>query len=219
MKSFSILAASIALPLFVAADSSSRDAAEIMLGNDEGVLFAATSNPPGSDVCTYSPDRTCYRTGWPSCCGTSGGCDTNSDLSCDLDGSDVCTYSPDKTCYESGWPSCCGTSGGCNTNSDLSCDKSTGTSVCTYAPDRTCYKTGWPRCCRTSTGCHKNSNLSCDISTGFAGSLEGALDEQLGEFEANMYPGDTHYHDDDAFPPHVDGDDLRANFDRKHLRG
>lgn len=216
MKLISILAAT-ALPLFVAADSS-RDAPETMFGDDEGILIAANSKP-GSNVCTYSPDKKCYLSGWPSCCKTSSGCNKNSDLSCDNYGSDVCTYSPDETCYQSGWPSCCDTSSGCNENSDTSCDVWKGTDVCTYAPNKKCYKTGWPRCCRTSSGCRKRSDLSCDKSTGFAGSLEDALDEQLVEFQANMNPDDAHNLDDNAFPPDAEDDVPRANFDRKHLRG
>ena len=72
----------------------------------------------GSSYCTYSPDTTCYQSGWPSCC------EEDSDSAdacpeerppCELDistppivGGSYCTYSPNTACYQSGWPSCCG---------------------------------------------------------------------------------------------------------------
>ncbi|KAL3804941.1 hypothetical protein ACHAW5_006798 [Stephanodiscus triporus] len=210
MKLFCFLAA-IALPLFVAADSP------------EGVLVT-TNAKPRSDVCTYSPDTRCYNTGWPRCCDRRSGCSKRSDLSCDkYTGASIChTIARDSRCWKTGWPRCCRRSSGCNRFSDVSCDNyddKPRSDVCSWGPDYSCYKTGWPRCCDRRSGCNKISNISCDKSTGFAGSLEDALDEQLSEFEANMNPDGAHNHDDDASPPHADCDDLRADFDRKHLRG
>ncbi len=41
------------------------------------VVIAETSStptsPPGSSYCTYSPDTTCYESGWPTCCGVDSG--------------------------------------------------------------------------------------------------------------------------------------------------
>ncbi|KAL7525036.1 hypothetical protein ACHAWF_001181 [Thalassiosira exigua] len=85
----------------------------------------------GGDYCTWSPNTTCYLTGWPACCALpdhSSVCPedpppcgiaapvanlTNVSLTefdgatVDILGSDYCTYSPDTDCYTSGWPDCC----------------------------------------------------------------------------------------------------------------
>jgi hypothetical protein len=44
----------------------------------DGVVITETSStptsPPGSSYCTYSPDTTCYESGWPSCCEDASTC-------------------------------------------------------------------------------------------------------------------------------------------------
>ena len=46
-------------------------------GEDGGVEFVETSSTSvpllGSSYCTYSPNTTCYPSGWPSCCGVDSG--------------------------------------------------------------------------------------------------------------------------------------------------
>jgi hypothetical protein len=75
------------------------------------------NGPPGSNYCTYSPDTSCYLSGWPACCSQSSGvncpktkpiCDNNNNRS----GSSYCTYSADNSCYRNGWPKCCDAASG-----------------------------------------------------------------------------------------------------------
>lgn len=71
------------------------------------------TSPPGSSICTRSPDYNCYITGRPSCCSKNNGKNCPSEMTiCDnypegYTGWSYCTDGPDYTCYKSGWPSCC----------------------------------------------------------------------------------------------------------------
>ena len=40
---------------------------------------------PGSSYCTYSPDKTCYVTGWPACCEDKETC-PEEQPPCEIDG-------------------------------------------------------------------------------------------------------------------------------------
>jgi hypothetical protein len=61
---------------------------------------------PGSSYCTYSPDMTCYESGWPSCCMEDGGetC-AEEQPPCEIDGpttaTDICLTEED--CEESAY--------------------------------------------------------------------------------------------------------------------
>lgn len=107
---------------------------------------------PGSSVCTYSPDYTCYNNGWPSCCGSPGGCSSNPP--CDTS-PDKKTPSPTpykKTPSPTPYKSRKATQFPTYESNDLP-----GSSVCTYAPDYTCYQNGWPSCCHSrSDSCPPN---------------------------------------------------------------
>ena len=80
-----------------------------------GVVIAVTTSTPapvavpGGSYCTYSPNMTCYESGWPSCCAEEASCPEEKPA-CEIPlvGSSYCTYGPNTTCYEDGWPSCCG---------------------------------------------------------------------------------------------------------------
>eukprot|EP00578_Thalassiosira_sp_NH16_P017578 CAMPEP_0181119740 /NCGR_PEP_ID=MMETSP1071-20121207/23762_1 /TAXON_ID=35127 /ORGANISM="Thalassiosira sp., Strain NH16" /LENGTH=252 /DNA_ID=CAMNT_0023204305 /DNA_START=148 /DNA_END=903 /DNA_ORIENTATION=+ len=81
------------------------------------VLPTPSPDPPGSSICTYSPDNDCYKSGWPACCSENNGRDCPSfPTMCDNNGrkrgSSYCTHSPEYGCYKSGWPACCHQPGG-----------------------------------------------------------------------------------------------------------
>lgn len=66
--------------------------------------------PPGSNYCTYAPDKTCFATGWPPCCSQDGGvnCPKNRPPCRPLPLRPAyCTSFPDTKCYKSGHPLCC----------------------------------------------------------------------------------------------------------------
>lgn len=69
--------------------------------------------PPGSSICTRTPDYRCYKTGRPACCSVDDGENCPSEMTiCDNHGEDMtgtsyCTSSPDYQCYKGGWPDCC----------------------------------------------------------------------------------------------------------------
>ncbi len=75
--------------------------------------------PPGSSICTRSPDYTCYKNnGRPACCSSGYTCPSFMTL-CDNAGAGVtgntpCTYSPNYPCWPStnGRPPCCTQPGG-----------------------------------------------------------------------------------------------------------
>jgi hypothetical protein len=74
---------------------------------------------PGSSICAWSPDYSCYKTGQPECCSNNGGRDCPSnDTMCNnypegYTGWNYCTYKPNYNCYPNGGhPSCCSMSGG-----------------------------------------------------------------------------------------------------------
>lgn len=89
---------------------------------------------PGSSICTWSPDYSCYKTGQPECCSYNGGRNCpNYDTMCNnypegLTGWNYCTYPPDYNCYPNGGrPSCCFMSGGGTMNCPVnrpSCERS-----------------------------------------------------------------------------------------------
>merc|ERR550534_3131009 len=72
----------------------------------------ATDGFVGKHYCTWGPDYSCFKDGWPSCCNDkSEKCPEEREL-CDRTfvkppGSDYCTYGPNYQCYKDGWPSCC----------------------------------------------------------------------------------------------------------------
>merc|ERR1719162_419865 len=106
----------------------------------------------GSSYCTYSPDKECYSSGWPECCGADEescpdarpGCDTGA----------YCVFAPDPTCYDGGWPECCqDETKGCP-DERPPCDSSQTQAYCVWAPNFDCYAGGWPACCLEDyTGC------------------------------------------------------------------
>jgi len=89
---------------------------------------------PGSSICTWSPDYSCYKTGQPECCSYNGGRNCPSyDTMCNnypegYMGWNYCTYQPDFNCYPNGGrPSCCFMSGGGTMNCPInqpSCERS-----------------------------------------------------------------------------------------------
>eukprot|EP00985_Skeletonema_marinoi_P007650 scaffold3388_cov114-Skeletonema_marinoi.AAC.3 len=85
------------------------------------------SPTPGSNICTRSPDYSCYKTGQPECCSYNGGRNCPSyDTLCNnypegYTGWDYCAYQPNYNCYPNGGrPSCCFMSGGGTMNCPIS---------------------------------------------------------------------------------------------------
>eukprot|EP00986_Skeletonema_menzelii_P004926 scaffold1723_cov144-Skeletonema_menzelii.AAC.8 len=83
-------------------------------------LHIQSTDPPVGGICTYEPDRDCYKSGHPQCCSVDGGANCPDYLTmCDnhaegMSGTDYCTNSPEYQCYNTynGHPSCCSETGG-----------------------------------------------------------------------------------------------------------
>jgi len=112
----------------------------------------------GEDYCTYAPDKSCYESGWPSCCLKKDAIPCPEDPEPCAVGIPVlwgsyCTHTPDPSCYTNGYPECCSSDevecpdepGPCDV--DESESPIFGSSYCTYSPDKSCYSSGWPVCC------------------------------------------------------------------------
>jgi len=87
------------------------------------VQSAPTPNPPpGSSICTYSPDYDCYKSGWPPCCDDDEYECPSFPTMCDnhgegMSGTSYCTWSPQYGCDPATWsnngrPKCCSAPGG-----------------------------------------------------------------------------------------------------------
>eukprot|EP01082_Thalassiosira_pseudonana_P008531 g7480.t1 g7480 contig24:721706-722609(-) len=163
----------------------------------------ASALPPGSSYCTWSPDTSCYKSGWPSCCSQNNGASCPSTQpQCDnrVVGRDYCTYSPQYNCYQSGWPACCSTNNGANCPSTQPfCDKGVGRSYCTFSPDYTCYQNGWPSCCESNDNgascpaqqpeCDVDSTQQClqNCVNKWSGNIN-----QYNNCSKNCYPGGSY---------------------------
>ena len=77
-------------------------------GKPGGCDGQGDNNRDGSSICTWSPDKSCYKNnGRPKCCKDDpDSCPPFLPI-CDKYTSNYCGMAPDKSCYRDGVPSCC----------------------------------------------------------------------------------------------------------------
>ena len=131
-------------------------------------------NGMGSSYCTWEPDTSCYKSGWPRCCSRDNGINCPATRpACDKKkvGRDYCTWAADKSCYRhEGWPACCSVNNGQDCpKQQPPCDKGEkqlGRDYCTWAPNKSCYhnRAGLPSCCLRNDGADcPRKRPPCDI--------------------------------------------------------
>jgi len=92
--------------------------------------MAPTTEAPvvsGNSYCVWSPDYSCYQSGWPSCCSDDPDDCPKQQPQCDnapIAGASYCTFAPDYSCFENGWPSCCDAEGNTCPRDQPGCDNS-----------------------------------------------------------------------------------------------